>query len=55
MTTQSYISLDQMIIVVQSYIFRKKGVQVQITTPKNDRELQLLGFAYDVAVQEFFS
>lgn len=44
-----YIPLQQMINTVQQYILATKGVVVIITPPKDDRELQLLGKAYDIA------
>lgn len=47
--TESYVPLSQMLMVVQQYIMMTKGVHVSIVPPRDDRELQLLGLAYDIA------
>jgi hypothetical protein len=41
------IPLAHMIAVVEFYIFRYKGIRVKIKEPENDKQLQLLGIAYD--------
>lgn len=46
------IPLQQMIAIVEQYILVLKGVQVRIKPPADDRELQMLGLAYDVAVSK---
>lgn len=45
----NHVPLAHMIAVVEFYIFRMKGVRVKIKEPENDKQLQLLGLAYDIA------
>lgn len=52
MNTTSYVPLQHMIQIAQQYILMTKGVHVIITPPKDDRELQLLGKAYDIASEK---
>jgi hypothetical protein len=52
MTASSYVPLNHMIQVVQNYILIRKGISVIITPPSNDRELQRLGLAYDIAMEK---
>lgn len=47
----THIPLQQMLSVVEQYIFIRKGVQVRVIPPKDDKELQMLGLAYDIASQ----
>ena len=42
------VSLSEMIEAVEYYLLITKRVRVSITPPENDRQLQLLGKAYDV-------
>lgn len=44
----NFIPLAQMIKVVEIYIYSKKRIQVKIIPPRNDKELQMLGLAYDI-------
>lgn len=44
--------LSHMISTVESYIFEKKGVQVKIKQPLDDKNLQLLGRAFDYINQQ---
>lgn len=39
--------LSLMIATVENYIFEKKGVRVTIKQPLDDKNLQLLGRAFD--------
>lgn len=43
-----------MIKTVENYIYIKKNVHVKIKHPVTDKEVQLLGIAYDIA-NEYFS
>jgi hypothetical protein len=45
----SYIPLQHMISVVERYIMVRKRIVVSIEPPKTDKEVQLLGIAYDIA------
>lgn len=45
----NHIPLAHMISVVEQYIFDKKGIRVKIKEPENDKQLQLLGLAFDIA------
>ncbi len=44
----NFVPLAHMIKAVEIYIYSKKGIQVTITPPRNDKELQMLGLAYDI-------
>lgn len=50
-----FIPMDLMIQVVEAHIMREKGVVVKIKPPANDKELQLLGRAYDYAANTTFT
>lgn len=54
MIHQNAVPLSPMISLVERYILIKKGVTVTIIPPRNDKELQLLGIAYDVAMTIFY-
>jgi hypothetical protein len=49
MNHSSYIPMNLMIQTVEQYIMISKGVRVSIKVPENDKQLQLLGLAYDIA------
>lgn len=44
------VSPQSMLSTIQTYLHQIKGIPVRINWPGNDRELQLLGRAYDIAV-----
>jgi len=52
MNHSSYIPMNLMIQTVEQYIMISKGVRVSIKVPENDKQLQLLGLAYDIAVSK---
>jgi len=52
--TLTAVSLEHMISIVQMYIYHFNYVIVKIIPPRNDKELQLLGRAYDQA-RAFFN
>jgi hypothetical protein len=54
LTNQNMTTMDHMIAIVRMYIFHKKHIVVNIESPRTDKDLQLLGRAYDVAYA-FFS
>lgn len=45
----AYVPLELMMETVTLYIYQERGVIIRISPPRNDRELQLLGRAYDIA------
>lgn len=45
------IPLNYMLQIVQSYIFRKKGILIEIEI-RNDLDLQLLGRAFDYITKD---
>lgn len=47
----NYIPMQQMLSTVEQFIFVNRGIHVRIIPPRDDRELQMLGLAYDVAAQ----
>lgn len=44
-----HISPQTMLSAVENHIIKTRGRRIKITWPRNDRELQLLGRAYDIA------
>lgn len=52
---ESHVPLAHMIKTVENYIYIKKQVQVKIKEPANDKELQMLGLAFDIANSYFAS
>jgi len=51
---ESTVPLAHMVNIVENYIYKRKAVTVKIINPKNDKEVQLLGIAYDIAL-EFYN
>ena len=50
MVIETGIPLSMMLNTVQHYIMLRKGIVVIITPPVTERDVQLLGIAYDYAV-----
>ena len=44
----NFVPLAHMLKTVEIYIYSKKRIQVKIIPPRNDKELQMLGLAYDI-------